>query len=82
MAFSKLIKDGVFRHKGERDLDRAAGFVAKSMKGDALFTWKRQGYVAEYCPVCVDDVGGLWFSSGSVLSRLVNAGLWSCEGVW
>ena len=42
MAFFKLIKDGVFRHKGERDLDRAAGFVAKSMKGDALFTWKRQ----------------------------------------
>lgn len=42
VAFFKLIKDGVFRHKGERDLDRAAGFVAKSMKGDALFTWKRQ----------------------------------------
>lgn len=42
VAFFKLIKDGAFRHKGERDLDRAAGFVAKSMKGEALFTWKRQ----------------------------------------
>lgn len=42
VAFFKLVKNGAFRHKGERDLDRAAGFVAKSMKGEALFTWKRQ----------------------------------------
>lgn len=41
VAFFKLIKDAAFRHRGQRDLDRAAGFVEKSMKGDSLFTWKR-----------------------------------------